>query len=122
MTKLNWETTKTVALIITVFFLLDYLGHYYLEEHNQLDKVPDYYYVHKILYGLPILYIGLFSVSFFQLDIFKKSLALAAIVVLSLQFQYLKLYSSKFNLYVLILHIIILFPLTYFAYKKSWID
>jgi len=121
MVKFSWDTIKTIVLIITVFMLLDYYSHQYLEKEQNLQIVPAYYYIHKILFGVPLFIAGLYIASFFNVSEMLKSIIPGAVTVFGLSYSYYLQYDAKTNITILALHSIILIPLTYFAGKQKWL-
>lgn len=121
MVKLGWDLFRTSVFIISLFMLGDYYGHMYLESHQSLQVVPTYYFVNKLLYGVPLFIGGLYVASLLGFTDFKKPLITTALVVLGLQFQYWSMYDVKFNLMVMGLHAVVLFPIAYFSDYKKWL-
>lgn len=115
--KMNFKQFENIVIIILIFTLLDFLGHIYLEKNYSLEKIPDNYFLNKVLYGVPILVIAVWlwgnNYIRFQGE-YAKIFILTLIVVLALQFRYYNLYSKRFNYIVLILHYLILAPILYY--------
>lgn len=119
----DWKKLLFASVVIIIIFTtIDFFSHQYLEKNYQLEKVPSYYFQHKVLYGIALLFLTLmFLDNFITLKYYPKIFVTAAIVVLALQFQYSTLYSLRFNYIVLLLHYLILSPLLYIAETKNYL-
>jgi len=122
---INLKLIRNIFVIILLFTFIDILSHTYLETNYSLYEVPQDYYLNKVLYGVPLLLFAFFIYGNFLEKSFKgeytKTFILTSITVLGLQYRYYYLYSSKFNVTVLILHYVILAAIIYFAEEKKYL-
>lgn len=123
MTELSIKLIFAAFLIIILFTIADYMGHYYLEKNYELEKVPDTYYRNKIIYGFIILILTLLIIdkTINTTSYNTRIFVISSIVVILLQLRYYYTYSPQFNYSVLVLHYLILIPLVYYFQKKEYI-
>lgn len=114
---------KNIVIIILIFTHMDFIGHRILQSQYNLEIVPQNYYINKIIYGTLILTIAIFlwdrGYIRFSNTIYGKTFVLSTITVLALQLRYYNLYSSRFNIVVIILHYVILASLLYYFIEKQ---
>ena len=101
-----------VLLIILIFTFIDFLIHLLSEEYS----VPSYYFRNKIIYGSII---GLLIYFFVKNEgLLIKSLIFSVVVSVLLQVRYfLEGYPLKFVMEFLVIHFLILFPVSLIIFK-----
>ena len=101
-----------ILIIILIFTLIDIFVHSLSEEY----AVPDYYYRNKIIFGTLIGFITYFFVK--KKKLLTKSLIFSAVVSILLQIRYfLEGYSKLFVFEFLVLHFLMLFPVSLIIFK-----
>ena len=98
--------------IILIFTAIDYLTHLTSAEY----AVPSYYFRNKIIYGTIIGFIAYLILR--KQKPLKKSLIFSASVAVLLQIRYaLEGYALEFVILFLIFHFVMLFPLSWLAFR-----
>ena len=101
--------------IIVIFAEFDFLIHLLKVEYS----VPDWYFTNKVIYGTII---GFFTYLFIKNTApLKKSLIFSVVVCTLLQVRYAisGYYTASFVILFLIIHFLILFPLSYIVFKLA---
>lgn len=101
-----------VIVIILFFTFVDYIVHNLSEEY----AVPSYYFRNKIIYGTLI---GFFSYFFIKnKTVLNKSILFSLIISILLQIRYFfEGYPKEFVFEFLIFHFLMIFPLSFIAFK-----
>lgn len=103
-----------VLVIILIFTTIDYFVHSLSQDY----AVPSYYFRNKIIFGTIIGFIAYLFVK--NKPLFIKSLIFSAAVAILLQIRYfIQGYSLSFVLEFLIIHFIILLPVSYIIFRLT---
>lgn len=101
-----------ILLIILLFTLGDYFMHLIKEEYS----VPSYYFRNKIIFGTLIGFLTLLFIR--KMKPLKKSLIFSLTISVLLQIRYfLEGYSKNFVFTFLLIHFLILFPISLAIFK-----
>lgn len=98
--------------IMLVFTFIDYVVHTISPDYG----VPNWYFTQKIIYGTIVAFITYLFIR--SKPIVQKSLILSAVISVLLQLRYLILgYSMSFVLMFLVIHFVILYIVSWVAFK-----